>query len=359
MSGQSSPPPDLAIQYRDVAAQQRERFQRGEFVEDLAYWKQQLVNAPAALELPTDRPRPLLPSAPGAMIPFALSASLTEALRALSRQVEGTLSVVLLTALSALLFRYTGQEDVLIGTPSKGRFRVAERPLLGTFIRPLVIRTSPSGSQSFHDLLKQFQRVMRDAKTHQEVPFELIVNELHSPSHLGQAPLFQVFLALEPSPPRLPSGWTALMLQPETSLFDLSLMVEDRPEGLAGRFVYRTDLFDTMTITRMVGHLQTLLEGIVDDPTQCLAKLPFLTEKERHQFLVEWNATQAAYPKDTCVHQLFEAQVERTPEAVAVVFEGEQLTYRELNQRANQLAHYKERARKPCSFMAGMNGSSF
>jgi surfactin family lipopeptide synthetase A len=340
VSGQSSPLPDLVIQYRDVAVEQRERFQRSEFVEHLAYWKQQLANAPAALELPTDRPRPPVPSAPGAMIPFALSASLTEALRAFSRQVEGTLSVLLLAALSALLFRYTGQEDVLIGTPSEGRFRAAERSLLGTFMRPLVIRTSPSGSQSFHDLLKQVQQVMHDAQTHQEVPFELLVNELHSPSHLGQTPLFQVFLALEPSPPLLPSGWTAMMLQPETSLFDLSLIIEDRPDGLAGRFVYRTDLFDTETIARMVGHWQTLLEGIMADPTQCLAKLPLLTEKERHQLLAEWNATQAAYPKDKCIHQLFEAQVECTPEAVAVVFEGEQLTYRELNRRANQLAHY-------------------
>jgi non-ribosomal peptide synthetase component F len=174
------------------------------------------------------------------------------------------------------------------------------------------------------------------------MPFEYLVKELHPERNLGRNPLFQVMLILEPSLPVLPSGWTLTQMDVETGIteLDLTLELDDRPEGLIGRFEYSTDLFDAATIDRMIGHWQTLLEGIVADPEQCLSELPLLTETERHQLLVEWNATQTGYPMDRSIHQLFEAQVKRTPDAAAVIFEDVQLNYRELNQRANQLAHH-------------------
>ena len=253
------------------------------------------------------------------------------------------LSTLLLAAWCVLLFRYSGQEDVLIGMASDGRLRAAERTLLGMFMQPVVIRSSPTGSLSFRNVLRQVQHVLRAAQSHQGVPVDLLTKALQTTRHLGQDPLFQVFFALEPAPPLLPAGWTAARIQTGTSLSDLSLLMEDLPGALTGRFEYRTDLFDEATIARMVGHWQALLEGIVAHPDQLLSRLPLLTEEERQQVLVGWNATQAPYPKDHSLHQLFEAQAERAPHAVAAVFEEQHLTYGELNARANQLARHLQR----------------
>ena len=230
----------------------------------------------------------------------------------------------------------------MIGTVITDRTWSETENLIGIFENTLALRTDMSGNPTFRKLLERVREVILDAQAHQDLPFEYLVKELQPERQLGQNPLFQVSLTLEPPLPTLPAGWTPTQTDVEITnpKLDLSLDLADRPQGLVCRFEYNTELFDRTTIARMVEHWQTLLEGSVADPTRHLSELPLLTEKERHQFLVEWNATQAAYPRDKCIHQLFEAQVERTPDAVAAVFGKEYLTYRELDSKANQLAHY-------------------
>jgi surfactin family lipopeptide synthetase A len=341
-SGKPSPLPDLPIQYADFAAWQRQWLQGDMLADQLAYWKQQLAGAPAALALPTDRPPPPVQTYRGAMRPFALSKRLTAAIKALSRQEGVTLFVALLAAFNTVLYRYTGQEDLLIGTSTAGRKRLGIQGLMGYFLNTLVLRTNLSGDPTFRELLVWVREVTNSAFAHEDIPFEYLIKELHPERNLRQNPLFQVMLSLEPSLPVLPSGWTLTQMDVETDTakFDLYLELDDRPEGLIGRFEYSTDLFDAATIDRMFGHWQTLLESVVADPERRLSELPLLTKAERYQLLVEWNATQTGYPVDRCIHQLFEVQVKRAPDAVAVVYEDAQLTYRELNQRANQLAHH-------------------
>jgi surfactin family lipopeptide synthetase A len=341
-SGKPPPLPDPPIQYADFAVWQRPWLPEDMLADQLTYWKQQLAGAPAALELSTDRPRPPVQTYRGSMRPFALSKRLTDALKALSRQEGVTLFMSLLAAFNTLLYRYTGQYDILIGTSTAGRKRPEIKGLMGYFLNTLVLRTNLSANPTFRELLVRVREVTNSAFAHEDVPFEYLVKELRPERNLGRNPLFQVMLTLEPSLPVLPSGWTLTQMDVETDTakFDLYLELDDRPEGLIGRFEYSSDLFDAATIARMVGHWQTLLEGIVANPERRLSELPLLTEAESHQLLVEWNATQTEYPTDSSIHQLFEAQVERTPDAVAVFFEDAQLTYRELNQRANQLAHH-------------------
>jgi surfactin family lipopeptide synthetase A len=346
-TGQPSPLPELPIQYADFVSWQREMLQGDNFAEHLAYWKQQLAGSPTHLELPSDRPRLPIPTSRGAMYSLNLPKALIEALKELGRHEGVTLFTVLVAAFQTLLYRYTGQDDLLIGTVTAGRTRGETEALIGFFATTVVLRTDLSGNPTFRELLKRVRQVILAARAHQDLPFEYVVKELQPERQLGQNPLFQVMLALEPPLPALPSGWTLTQTEMDvelgTSRFDLYLELDIGPEGLIGRLEYSIDLFDRTTIARMVGHWQTLLEGSVADPTRHLSELPLLTEKEHHQFLVEWNATQAAYPRDKCIHQLFETQVERTPDAVAAVFGKEHLTYRELNSKANQLAHYLQK----------------
>ena len=341
-NGQPSPLPDLPIQYADYALWQHERVQGDLLADDLAYWKKQLAGAPALLDLPTDRPHAAVPASQGSVHFVTLPSNLTEALKALSR-VEGvTLYMTLVAAFQILLYRYSGQDDIVLGAFTAGRTRMELEALVGFFVNTLVLRTDLSGNPTFRELLGRVRQVTLEAQAHQEVPFDSLVRELHPTRALGQNPLFQVMLVLQPPPPALPAGWEPSKMVVETGAakFDLALDLADRPEGLSCRFEYRTDLFGAETIARMTGHWQTLLEGIVADPSRPIAEVLLLTEVERQQLLVEWNETSSEYPKGQCIHHLFEAQVERTPDAVAVVFEGEQVTYREVNRRANQLAHY-------------------
>jgi amino acid adenylation domain-containing protein len=344
-TGQLSPLPDLPIQYVDFALWQQERLQGEELAGQLAYWKQHLAGAPALLELPTDRPRTASPSSQGSTYLVTLSSELNKALKTLSRQEGVTLYMTLVAAFQTLLYRYTGQDDMLIGTFTAGRTQAETEALIGFFVNTLVLRTDLSGNPSFRDLLGRVREVIFDAYAHQEVPFDYLVRELHPTRSPGQNPLFQAMLTLAPPLSTLPPGWAPARMVGETGAakFDLSLELADRPEGLICLFEYSTDLFDEVTIARMAGHWQTLLEGILADPSQRLSELPLLTEAERQQLLVEWNDTLTDYPKELSLHQLFEAQVERTPDAVAVVYENEHLTYRELNSKANQLAHYLHR----------------
>jgi amino acid adenylation domain-containing protein/non-ribosomal peptide synthase protein (TIGR01720 family) len=335
--------PNLPIQYVDFAVWQRDHLQGEVLNLQLAYWKQQLGGSLPVLQLPTDNPRPTVQSYKGGTHSFTLSKSLTKALKVLSQQAEATLFMTLLAAFKSLIYRYTQEDDLIVGTAIANRNLPEIENLIGFFVNTLVLRTDMSGNPSFLDLLGRVRKMALDAYNHQDLPFDKLVEEIHPERNLSHNPLFQVWFALNNSPmPRLEIGeltLTILQTDSATAQFDLSLDIVEYQEELIGTLEYNTDLFDAGTITRMLGHFHTLLEGIVASPQQPIYELPLLTTTERHQLLYEWNNTQADYPHK-CIHQLFEAQVERTPDAVAVVFEEQQLTYRELNSRANQLAHY-------------------
>jgi len=342
-TGEPSPLPDLPIQYADFAVWQRQ-WLHGEVLEtQLAYWKQQLVGVPV-LELPTNRPRPAIQTLRGARQSLELTRTMTEALKALSRQEGGTLFMTLLAAFKTLLHRYTGQDDIVVGSPIANRNRAEIEGLIGFFVNNLVLRTDLSGNPTFRELLGQVREVTLEAYAHQDLPFEKLVEELQPERNLSYAPLFQVVFSLQNAPRpalELPDlTLTPLEVESGTAKFDLNLFMIDTEQGLVGSLEYSTDLFDTATTIRMLGHFQTLLEGIAADPDRRLSDLPLLTEAEQHQLLAEWNDTQADYPVDGCIHELFERQVEQTPNAIAATFEGKSLTYGELNRRANQLAHY-------------------
>ena len=343
-TGQPSPLPELSIQYADFAHWQRQWLQ-GEVLEtQLSYWKKQLAGAPPSLDLPTDRRRPAVPTFHGARQSVVLSKSLTEALKGLSRQEGVTLFMTLLAAFKVLLSRYTGQEDIVVGTPIAGRNRAEIEGLIGFFVNTLVLRTNLSGNPTFKELLSRVREVALGAYDHQDVPFEKLVEELQPQRDLSRTPLFQVFfnmLNLESHKPELYELTAEPLLFDIGSVkFDLSLTMVEGTEGFTASLQYNSDLFDDTTIDRMICHFQTMLQGIVANPGQWLSDLPILTNTERLQLLVEWNETKRDFPKDKCIYELFEAQVERTPEATAVVYENQRLTYRELNIRANQLAHY-------------------
>jgi amino acid adenylation domain-containing protein len=341
--GNPSPLPELPIQYADFAVWQRKWLQGERLEEQLRFWKDHLRGI-TTLELPADRPRPSVQTFHGATHTVVFPKGLTEALRSLSRKEGATLFMTLLTAFQCLLHRYTGQDDIVVGTPIANRGRTEIEGLIGFFVNTLVMRADTSGNPVFRELLKQVQKSALDAYAHQDLPFERLVGELQPERDLSRNPLFQVMFALQ-NTPLLPLEMPGLTLsrmeiKGSRTRFDLEVHLREEAEGLKGAFVYNTDLFDAVTIERMAGHYQRMLEGIVADPDQRVSELPLLTDAERHQLLVEWNDTTTNYPKDKCIHQLFEEQVEKTPDAIAVVFEDQQLTYRELNNKANQLAHY-------------------
>jgi amino acid adenylation domain-containing protein len=343
-AGEPSPLPALPVQYADYALWQRERLEKGLAERSLKYWRDQLSDAPAVLELPTDHPRPLVQSTRGARVAFQLSATLSEHLRALGQQEQASLFMTLLAAFQALLSRYSGQDDILVGSPTANRNSPETERLIGYLVNMLVLRTDLSGAPTFRNLLRRVRKVALDAYAHQELPFEKLVEALQPERSLSYSPIFQTMFALEnPAPATLETGgltWQPIELESTTSKLDLALSMRDGAQGLSGFFEYNTDLFEAATIERMVGHWQTLLEGLAAHPDQSIATLPLLTKAEAKQMLVDWNATEAPYQADHCFHQLFEAQAARTPDAIAVVCGKESLTYQQLNERTNQLAHY-------------------
>jgi amino acid adenylation domain-containing protein len=331
----------LPIQYTDFAIWQRQWLQAAVLEEQLSYWKHQLAEI-SPLQLPTDRPRPAQLTFQGARYSLRLPKELIEALKELSLHEGVTLFVTMLAAFKMLLHRYSGQSDIAVGTITAGRHRAELEPMMGYFLNTLVLRTDFSKNPSFSELLQQVREVTVGAYAHQDLPFEQLVEELRPARSHHYNPLFQVAFTIEPLMPISELGWTISQLDVHTSTtkFDyFYLELDEKPEEMIGRIEYNTDLFDEATIARMVGHYQTLLEGIVADSKQPVSHLPLLTAQEQQQF-AEWNNTQTDFPKDLCIHQLFERQVECTPDAIALVFEGQQLSYRELNCRANQLAHY-------------------
>ncbi|BAS60156.1 amino acid adenylation domain-containing protein (plasmid) [Leptolyngbya boryana NIES-2135] len=339
---------NLPIQYADFAAWQREWLQ-GEVLEtQLAYWKQQLGGTLPVLELPTTRPRPTTETGRGAIQTSSLSPALTQALKTLSQQTGVTLFMTLLAAFNTLLYRHTRIEDILVGSPIATRNRVELEGLIGLFLNTLVFRTDVSGNPTFQELLNRVRDVALGAYAHQDVPFEKLVEELHPDRNLSQSPLFQVMFILQNTPkPAL--ELPGLTIEPwdidnGAATFDLTLSLQETSQGLSVSWEYNTDLFDADAIARMQGHWQTLLEGIVKNPQARLSELPLLTTQELEQ-LWTWGTGEheshalVGTPQHLCIHELFEAQVEQTPDAIAVVFEDQHLTYTELNHKANQLAH--------------------
>ncbi|ARV58869.1 hypothetical protein BZZ01_09675 [Nostocales cyanobacterium HT-58-2] len=323
-----------------------------------AYWQQQLSGDLPILDLPTDRPRPLVQSYQGASITFKLTKELTQQLKVLAKTEKATLYMILLAAFQVLLYRYTGQEDVLVGSPTFGRSQREFTRTIGYFVNPVVLRADLSNNPTFKAFLAQVRRTVLGAIAHQDYPFPLLVERLQPNRSSSHLPVFQVMFALQklqqfqeavnlliPDEEGVQIDWGGLKLEPfgivqEEGQFDLTLDIVEGREFLTGVYKYRTDLFDACTICRMAEHFQTLLEGIVAYPELEVSKLPLLTEGHKQQLLAEWNHPVIDYPDQVCIHQLFEAQVAQTPDAVAVVHKDQCLTYSQLNSRANQLAHY-------------------
>jgi amino acid adenylation domain-containing protein len=342
-AGGPSPLHQLTIQYADFAAWQRDWLQGAVLEEQLGYWKRKLAGAPALLDLPTDHPRPPSPSPEGAFQVVTLAPAASERLKALSKRESATLFMVLLSAFKLLLHRYTGQHDIVVGSPVAGRTRAEVEGLIGFFINTLALRTDLSGDPTFSELLGRVRVTTTEALARQDVPFERLVAELAPERSLSRAPLFQVMVQLLNVGALTDDQAEALTepgeVQRGTSLFDLSVDFSESPEGIRAMAQYSVGLFEDATIARMLIHLRTLLEGIAENPDRRLSELPWLSASERRQLLVEWNATARAYPLELGAHALFEAQVERSPDATALVAAGYSLTYAELNGRANRLAH--------------------
>ncbi|HJT56498.1 MAG TPA: amino acid adenylation domain-containing protein [Ktedonobacteraceae bacterium] len=346
MAGQSSPLPALPLQYIDYALWQRDWLQGEVLDEQLSYWRQQLAGIPSFLALPIDHPRPAISTPWGARYDFTLPSTLARAIKALSNREGATLFMTALAAFQVLLFRYTGQEDIPVGTPIANRTREEIEGIIGCFINTLVLRGILSGDPTFLELLQRVREMTLEAYAHQDLPFEKLVEDFQPERNLSHTPLFQVMFILRNashSSVSLPDlAIETQEIDNGTAKFDIMLTITESG-SLHGTIEYRTDLFEAATIERMARHYQQLLMSIVEQPDRRISCLQLLSDGEREQLVAGWNATSAPYPHERCTHHLFEAQVERSPEAIAVICKGVSLTYRELNRRANQLAHYLQR----------------
>ncbi|PZU94472.1 MAG: non-ribosomal peptide synthetase [Pseudanabaena sp.] len=342
--GKLSPLPELPIQYADFATWQRNWLQGDVLERHLSYWRQQLAHIPPLLELPTDHPRPPIQTFQGSKVPFQLSLALTQRLNRLGQQNGATLFMTLCTAFAVLLCRYCEQTDIIIGSPIANRDRAEVENLLGFFVNNLVLRIQIQQNPSFQELLAQVKKIALDAYDHQSLPFEKLVEELQPERNLSYHPLFQVMFILQNSPAQslqMPDlSLSGIEVESNTTQLDLTLEMLDSPDGLAGNFEYNTDLFERSTIEQIAGHFQNLLEAIATNPQHKVSQISLLSPTEQHQILFDWNNTVVNYPKDICLPELVEAQVVKTPNAIAVIYENQKLTYQELNQKANQLAHH-------------------
>ncbi|MBA2672060.1 non-ribosomal peptide synthetase [Ramlibacter sp.] len=342
--GLPSPLPPLNIQYADFARWQRQWLSGEVLDRQLGYWREQLRGIPTLLALPTDRPRPAVQRYTGAKFAFTIDAEAADGLRALARQKQATLFMALAAAFDILLLRYTGQDDLCVGTPIANRNRAETDGLIGFFVNTLVLRTRVDRRHGFLQLLGQVRECALAAYAHQDVPFEHLVEAFNPTRSTSHAPLFQVMLALQNMPLQaleLP-GMALQVVHADnaTSKFDLTLNVIDGRGALAANFEYNTDLFDEATIARMAGHFTGLLRAIVAQPGLPLGELPLLDAEEMSRLLVAWNATDVAHPEVQGIHRMFEEQAARTPDAPALAFQDQRLTYAQLNARANQLAHH-------------------
>jgi len=345
LGGQSSPLPPLPIQYGDWAAWQRQQLQGERLETQLAYWKDRLGGELPVLELPCDRPHPAVPTYQGAQQPLTLTPELSAALKTLSARSNVTLFTLLLTAFKVLLHRYSQQADIVVGSDIANRDRIETEGLIGLLVNTLVLRSDLSGNPRFCDLLAQVRETVLGALAHQDLPFEKLVEVLNPDRHLSQMmPLFQAKLDLQQARVR-PLELAGITLEryplaDQSAKYELRFNLQDAEQGISGQVEYSTDLFDASTIARLVEHFQVLLAGIVADPTSRLSELPLLSDAERHTLLNAWNQAQRPFPDNLCIHQLFEAQAQRTPDATALIWQDQHLTYGELNDRATRLAHH-------------------
>jgi len=347
-AGRPSPLAELPLRYSDYAREQRHRLTETALADHLAYWRTQLAGAPAVLDLPFDRPRPAEQAFRGETQFFVVPPAVASALAGLARRQGATLFMVLVAAWKVLLYRYTGQPDIVVGTPIANRNRTELEQLIGFFVNTLVLRTTLSGQLTFLELVSRVREVTLGAYAHQDLPFEKLVEELQPERNLNHNPLFQVLFALQntPSPGQgatagaAAGGAGAPTVIASAAKFDVSMFLGETSNGLVGELEYNTDLFDTGTATRMIGHYLELLSAVVARPEQRLAELPLLTRAERRQILDDWSrGASVGDALPVCVHRLFEAQVDRSPAAIAVELGSEALTYGELDRRANRLAH--------------------
>ena len=345
LRGESVELPALPITHGDYAAWQQERVAQKSVADDLAYWEETLRGAPALLELPADRPRPPIMSYQGGRIRYKLNRVLTEALRNTSRDERTSLFTIFSAALDILFYRYTGSEDILLGIPLADRDQQELQSVIGFLLHTQVLRTRLSGEMTFRELLGHVQKAVLDLYTHRTAPFDQIVRKLRPERDLSYNPLFQVMFNWRDRDQLLPFigmeglAIDSLMSTANTSKFDMLLFATDTGDEIWLELEYNSDIFDEDRMSRMLGHYQTLLEAVAADPGTSLTEIPLLTADERRQVVFDWNDTKAEYPREIPLAKLVEAQVERTPDAIALVYEDHRLTFKEMNARANQLAH--------------------
>jgi amino acid adenylation domain-containing protein len=342
--GEADPLPPLAIQYADYAAWQR-RWLSGDILRQQSdYWQSTLAGAPELVELPTDRPRPAQQDHSGASLPLELDEELTSHLKALGKRHGTTLFMTILAAWGTLLSRLSGQSDIVIGAPVANRSRAELEPLVGFFVNTLALRLDLADSPTVSQLLQRVKAQTVAAQQHQDLPFEQVVELAKPVRSLSHTPLFQVVFNWnnnQAGEMALPGLTLATMdAGYHVAKFDLTLNLAESGGRIVGELEYATSLFERSTIERYIGYLHNILEGMTAAEEQSVDQLPLLSQSERQRILVEWNATQGEYPRESCIHQLFEQQAADSPHAIAVVYKGKELTYGELNRRANQLAHY-------------------
>jgi amino acid adenylation domain-containing protein len=343
-AGRPSPLAPPRVQYADYAHWQRQWLDGAAMADQLAYWRRQLAGELTPLELPTDRPRPEIQSFLGSSVPLSLPASVRDRLKELSHSQEATLFILLMAAFKTLLHRYTGERQLIVGSPIANRRHVELEEMVGMFVNTLVLRTDLSDDPSFRELVRREKRIALEAYAHQDLPFEKLVEVLQPDRSLNRNPLFQVMFQLANSPledlefPGLKAE--AIDFEVGKTHFDLTLSLMETSAEISGEMEYSSELFEVETVERMAGHFRQLLTAALENPDQRLSQLPLLTEHERFQIVIAWNDTAASYSQNLVLHQLFEEQVEAAPDRLALIAGSEQITYRVLNSRANQLARY-------------------
>jgi len=342
--GKASPPAEPGVQYSDYSDWQRARFEEGGFERGLGYWRGALGKDLPVLELPTDRPRGAQQPCRGESIRVWLSPGTTDGLKGLGLKNGCTLYMTLLAAFFAYLHRYSGNDSIVVGCPVAGRGMKELEGMMGFFVNTLPMKADLSGDPSFLDLLKEVRRAALEAYSNQDVPFDRIVEELQPQRDLSRSPVYQTLFQLRNFPVPAPGSGSISLVRHDfgwaTAQVDLFMDIEEEGQGLRCKIEYPSELFDRGTVERMARHWVRLLEGVVENPSRRISGLPLMADEELRMVLSDWNQTGTAYPRDMCIHQLFEERASGNPEAVAIAHRGASLSYREVNERANQLARF-------------------
>ena len=343
-AGKPNPLPPLPVQYADYAHWQQQRLTNPELQEQLTYWREHLHGAPELLHLPTDHSRPATQSYRGANVPIFLGGDLTQGVKGLSRSLNLTLAMTLYVGWSIVLSRLSGQQDIVIGMPVANRRRTELEGLIGLFVNTLAVRVRLDDDPAVIDLLQRVKEIMVGAQAHQDVPFEQVVDAIQPQRSLSHAPIFQVMFVLQNTPRRLTEIPGLLLSEqevlPDSAQFDLSLSLYESADGIGGYLNYATDLFDHATLKRWVSYLKVVLQGMVERSDQPVSRLSLMNEDERRALDKLFSGELTQYPDQKLIHELFEEQVAQTPETLALVHDGQSLTYAELNAKANQLARH-------------------